>query len=94
MIGHLEGRPFTASKLAAYLDCPRTSVLRRLQALIDMGSIERRGSRYYVAEQRFNSARALEGHAKIVSVAQKHAAALNEPCAAPGLVKCLVSSKC
>jgi len=32
-LGYMEGRPFTASKLAAYLDTPRTSVLRKLAQL-------------------------------------------------------------
>jgi len=35
---------------AAYLDCPRTSVIRRLDAFAKMQIIVRRGARYYLNE--------------------------------------------
>ena len=54
-IGHLDGNPFSTAKLAAYLDCPRTSVIRRLDALTQMPIIVRRGTRNYHSEPRFNS---------------------------------------
>jgi hypothetical protein len=39
MIGHADGRPMTASKLAAYVGMPRPTVFRRLQELMSRGII-------------------------------------------------------
>ena len=35
-IGHVQGRPLSASKLARIAETPRTTVLRRLAALIEL----------------------------------------------------------
>jgi DNA-binding IclR family transcriptional regulator len=59
-IGHVDGKSFSAAKLAAYLDCPRTSVIRRLDALAKMEIIVRRGTRYYLNEPRVNSDSAIK----------------------------------
>jgi len=48
MIGHMEGKPMTASKIAHYLALPRTTVLRKLEILTEVGVIERRRRVYYV----------------------------------------------
>jgi len=47
-IGHAEGRPLSASKLARIAEMPRTTVLRRLAALIELGYLERVGDSYYL----------------------------------------------
>jgi DNA-binding transcriptional MocR family regulator len=43
-LGHMERRPFSVSKLAAYLEAPRTTVLRQLDHLVERGVIARRGA--------------------------------------------------
>ena len=47
-IGHVEGKPLSASRLARIAEMPRTSVLRHLGALIELGYIERKGNKYYL----------------------------------------------
>ena len=61
-IGHMERRPFTVAKLAAYLEAPRTNVIRRLDHLIKWGLVERRGQHYFLVEHRFNTTSALRTH--------------------------------
>ena len=74
-IGHL---PFSAAKLAAYLDCPRTSVIRRLDALAQMQIIVRRGTRYYLNEPRFNSDSAIKSYDKVRRIVLKATRQLSE----------------
>ena len=47
-IGHVQGKPLSASRLARVAEMPRTTVLRRLAVLIEVGYLERIGNRYYV----------------------------------------------
>src|SRR5262249_10829951 len=47
-IGHAQGKPLSASKLAHIAEMPRTTVLRRLTALIELGYLERIGNSYYL----------------------------------------------
>ena len=47
-IGHVQGRPLSASKLARIAEIPRTTVLRRLARLIELGYLERVGDSYYL----------------------------------------------
>jgi IclR helix-turn-helix domain len=54
-LGYMEGRPFTASKLAAYLDTPRTSVLRKLAQLKREGFVAQRGHTYVLHDHLLNS---------------------------------------
>lgn len=55
-IGHAEGRPMTATKVAAYLGLPRMTATRRLGELTKAGAIECRARRYYVSPARIRSA--------------------------------------
>jgi hypothetical protein len=48
-LGRLEGRPFNASKISSYLSIPRTTVLRKLQCLIQASFVEQRDHEYYLA---------------------------------------------
>ncbi|WP_375791148.1 hypothetical protein ACE102_07295 [Bradyrhizobium sp. vgs-9] len=48
MLGHADGLPMTASQLAAFVQMPRTSVLRRLDVLIRHGMILRINDKYYL----------------------------------------------
>ena len=47
-IGHVKGRPLSASQLARIAEIPRTTVLRRLAALIELGYLERVGDSYFL----------------------------------------------
>ena len=47
-IGHVQGRPLSASRLARIAEMPRTTVLRRLATLIELGYLQREGSAYYL----------------------------------------------
>jgi|ERR1700758_2959913 hypothetical protein len=51
-VGHFEGRPMNATKIALYIDMPRTTALRKLTRLVEQGAIARRGNLYYIAPQR------------------------------------------
>jgi hypothetical protein len=48
MLGHAEGQPMTASQIALMLRMPRTSILRRLDALIARGLILRIKGKHYL----------------------------------------------
>jgi DNA-binding transcriptional ArsR family regulator len=52
LLGHAEGHPMNASEVAARLQMPRTSVLRRLEALTKAGLVERIEGRYYLEHVR------------------------------------------
>jgi hypothetical protein len=52
VIGHTEGRPFTAAKLAQFVGMPRSTALRKLNALVDLGVIENRDGHYCVSKTR------------------------------------------
>jgi len=54
LIAHAEGRPMSASKIASYLNMPRTTVLRRLQELCHLNLITREGTKYYVSDAQQN----------------------------------------
>jgi hypothetical protein len=51
-LGTIEGRPLTASKLAAYVGMPRASVIRRLGILCRRGAVERKGAVYRTPQDR------------------------------------------
>lgn len=51
-LGHAEARPMNATKIAHYLDMPRSTVVRRLDVLVENGFIVRVGTVYLVSEQR------------------------------------------
>jgi hypothetical protein len=52
MIGHAEGRPMTANKIALYLGMPRTTVLRKLAKLLRLNIVLRSGAKYFVSPAR------------------------------------------
>lgn len=52
-LGHAEGRAMTATKISAYLDKPRTTVLRRLEKLTANGVVARdKAGRYTLTKDR------------------------------------------
>jgi hypothetical protein len=62
VMGDYECKPFSASKIAAYLRIPRTTVIRRLKQLQDWKMIERRGHYYYAHEKTLNSTSGLRSY--------------------------------
>ncbi|MET4628459.1 DNA-binding transcriptional ArsR family regulator [Bradyrhizobium sp. I1.8.5] len=52
MLGHAEGRPMNASEIAARLNMPRTSVMRRLNVLVKRGLLKRIAGRYFLEPYR------------------------------------------
>jgi hypothetical protein len=51
VVGHAEGAPMSALKIAHYVELPRTTVLRKLEALEALGMIERRGTTYVITRE-------------------------------------------
>jgi hypothetical protein len=72
-IGDIEGKPFSASKIALYMNTPRTRVRRRLARLQAWGLIERRGQHLYMKEERFNDLVAMLTHARVKLLVTKAA---------------------
>jgi len=54
-MGDIEGRPFTATKLADYMDVPRPTILRRIARLERWGLVYRVGYKYFASHLAFNS---------------------------------------
>src|SRR5215470_11941185 len=54
-IGTLEGKPLNASKLANILMCSRTTILRKLEVLVEHGAVRKRGTTYYVSTDWLNA---------------------------------------
>jgi DNA-binding IclR family transcriptional regulator len=52
LVGQVEGRPMNVSKLAHYVRLPRTTVLRKLELLIELGLVVRRGQNYCLSDER------------------------------------------
>lgn len=63
LIGHIDGRPMNASKVAHYLDLPRTTVLRKLSDLVRLAIVERKGSAYVLSGSLSNHAAEYTVHA-------------------------------
>ena len=72
-IGHVQGKPLSASRLARVAEMPRTTVLRRLAALIELGYLERIGNVYYLTAKSNvpNQRRALLHHINNIQHAAK-----------------------
>ncbi len=50
-LGDIEGKPFSVTKIAAYLHMPRTTVMRRLKRLESWDIVYRHGHRYTSARR-------------------------------------------
>lgn len=68
-IGEAEGRPMTGSKIAAYLDKPRPTTLRKLEKLCRRGFIERERRRYTVSAEYMGSGASTERLIRMVGTA-------------------------
>jgi hypothetical protein len=51
-VGHFEGRPMNATKIALYVEMPRTTTLRKLAKLVEYGAVTRQGNAYYLSPRR------------------------------------------
>ncbi len=54
-VGDIEDKPFSVTKIAAYMRTPRTTVARRLNKPHDWGLVKRRGRVYHMQENMLNS---------------------------------------
>src|SRR6516225_2313673 len=64
-IGDMDGKPFSVAKIASYMRVPRTTVIRRLNQLQSWGLIDRRGRRYYLHENKFNSLIGMQNYQRV-----------------------------
>jgi DNA-binding transcriptional ArsR family regulator len=73
VLGDIEGKPFSVSKIAAYMRVPRTTAMRRLKRLESWGLVYRQGRRYYVHEKALNSVMGLRSYQHIRRMLSKAA---------------------
>jgi predicted transcriptional regulator len=52
MVGHAENRPMNATKIAHYIDLPRSTVIRKLNEFLRFGVVVRHGNVYLLSEER------------------------------------------
>jgi hypothetical protein len=64
-LGDIEGKPFSASKIAAYLHMPRTTVNRRLKRLENWNMVYRHSRRYHVRDTMLNSLMGMRSYLQI-----------------------------
>jgi DNA-binding IclR family transcriptional regulator len=72
-LGQFEDRPFSVTKIAAYMGVPRTTVARRLDQLQSWGLIYRQGRRYYMHERALNSLLGMRSYRQIRRLLDKAA---------------------
>ncbi len=54
LIGHFEGKPYSANKIGLVLGMPRTSVLKRIEVLIVCGMVKRQGNVFCLTDAYFH----------------------------------------
>jgi biotin operon repressor len=64
-LGEIEGKPFSVTKIAAYMRVPRTTVMRRLERLQRWGVIYRQGRHYYMEDKTLNSLLGMRSYQQI-----------------------------
>ena len=71
-LGSLENKPFSVTKIAAYMHMPRNTVTRRLERLVQhWGVIERRGKSYYLRPEVANMPDALASYREVRRAIQR-----------------------
>jgi len=70
-LGEIEGRPFSVTKIAAYMRLPRATVTRRLSRLQSWGLIYRQGRHYYTHEKALNSLIGMRSYQQIRRILSK-----------------------
>jgi DNA-binding IclR family transcriptional regulator len=64
-VGDIDNKPFSVAKIAAYMDVPRTTVIRKLKRLQSWGLINRRGRHFYLHEKTLNSLIAVRSYQQV-----------------------------
>jgi hypothetical protein len=72
-LGDIEGKPFSVTKIAAYLHMPRTTVMRRLKRLESWNIVDRHAHRYYIREMNLNSLMGMRSYLQIRRIISKAA---------------------
>lgn len=72
-LGEIEQKPFSVTKIAAYMRMPRTTVIRRLDRLQSWGLIHRQGRRYYLEQTALNSLMGMRSYQQIRRLLDKAA---------------------
>lgn len=75
-LGQFEEKPFSVAKIAAYMNVPRTTVIRRLDRLQRWGLIYRQGRHYYMEERALNSLLGMRSYKQIRRLLEKASAEL------------------
>lgn len=70
-LGDIEGKPFSVTKMAAYLHMPRTTVIRRLKRLESWDIVYRHAHRYYIREMNLNSLMGMRSYLQIRRIITK-----------------------
>jgi hypothetical protein len=72
-VGEMEGRPFSITKIAAYMRVLRPTVMRRLNRLQKWGLIHRQGHHYYMHDETLNSILGMRSYQQIRRMLSKAA---------------------
>jgi hypothetical protein len=72
-LGQFEEKPFSVTKIAAYMRVPRTTVVRRLERLQKWSLVQRQGRHYYVDDSALNSLLGLRSYEQIRRLVDKAA---------------------
>jgi hypothetical protein len=75
-LGQFEQKPFSVTKIAAFMHVPRTTVIRRLDQLRSWGLVQRQGKKYYMDELALNSLFGLKSYRLIRGLLKKAQAEL------------------
>ncbi|MBR0793787.1 hypothetical protein JQ615_00095 [Bradyrhizobium jicamae] len=75
-LGQFEEKPFSVSKVAAFMHVPRTTVLRRLERLRTWGLVHQEGRHYYIDEKALNSLLGMRSYQRIRRLLEKAASEL------------------
>jgi hypothetical protein len=75
-LGQFEQKPFSVTKIAAFMHVPRTTVIRRLEQLQSWGLVQRQGKKYYMDELALNSLLGLKSYRRIRGLIEKARAEL------------------
>jgi hypothetical protein len=72
-LGQFEDKPFSVTKIAAYMRVPRTTVVRRLERLRGWGLVHRQDRHYYIDERALNSLLGMRSYQRIRRLLDKAA---------------------
>jgi DNA-binding IclR family transcriptional regulator len=70
-VGDIDGKPFSVTKIAAYMRVPRTTVIRRLNRLQRWGLVDRQGRHYYIHEKTLNSLIGMRSYREVRRILSK-----------------------